>query len=69
MSFMIKDMNQKILITIFMQTNFQKLAIFVLNNLLCHSLLMDLGHNQQQHPTVHSGGVSRGRVRGCGCWR
>ena len=26
---------------------------------LRHSLLMDLGHNQQQHPTVHSGGVSR----------
>ena len=34
-----------------------------------HSLLMDLGHNQHQHPTVHSGGVSRGRVHGCGCWR
>ena len=26
---------------------------------LCHSLLMDLGHNQWQHLTVHSGGVSR----------
>ena len=26
---------------------------------LCHSLLMSLGHNQQQHLTVHSGGVSR----------
>ena len=26
---------------------------------LCHSLFMDLGHNQQQYPTVHSGGVSR----------
>ena len=24
---------------------------------LCHSLLMDPDHNQQQHPTVHSGGV------------
>ena len=32
-----------------------------------HSLLMDLGHDQQQHPIVHSWGVSRGRVRGCGC--
>ena len=29
-------------------------------------LLMDLGHDQQQHPTVHSGGVSRGMVRGGG---
>ena len=28
-----------------------------------------LGHNQQQRPTVHSVGVSRGRVRGCGCCR
>ena len=36
---------------------------------LRHSLLMDLGHTQQQHPTVHSEGVSRGRVPGCGCWR
>ena len=35
---------------------------------LCHPLMMDLGHDQQQHPTVHSGGVSRGRVRCCGCW-
>ena len=26
---------------------------------LRHSLLMNLGHNQHQHPTVHSGGVSR----------
>ena len=26
---------------------------------LCCSLLMDLGHNQQQHPTVNSGGVSK----------
>ena len=26
---------------------------------LHHSLLMDLGHNQQQHPAVHSGGVIR----------
>ena len=34
---------------------------------LCHSLLMDIGHNQQQHTTVHSGEVRRGRVRGCGC--
>ena len=22
-----------------------------------------------KQPTVHSGGVSRGRVHGCGCWR
>ena len=36
---------------------------------LCHSLFMDLGQDQHQHPTVHSGGVSRERVRGCGCWR
>ena len=34
---------------------------------LRHSLLMDLGYDQQQHPTAHSGGVSRRRVRGC--WR
>ena len=26
---------------------------------LRHSLFMDLGHNQQQHPIVHSWGVSR----------
>ena len=26
---------------------------------------MDLGHDQQQHPTVHTGGNSRGRVSGC----
>ena len=26
---------------------------------LCHSLLIDLGHNQQQHSIVHSGGGSR----------
>ena len=26
---------------------------------LCCSLLMDIGHNQQQHPTLDSGGVSR----------
>ena len=30
---------------------------------------MDLGKDQQHHPTVHSGGVRRRRVRGCGCWR
>ena len=29
---------------------------------------MDLGQDQQQHPAVHNGGVSRGRVRGCGRW-
>ena len=33
----------------------------------CHALLMDLDQDQQQHPAVHYGGVSRGRVRGCGC--
>ena len=26
---------------------------------LCHLLLMDLGQDQQQHPTVHSGGNIR----------
>ena len=25
----------------------------------CNSLLMGLGQDQQQHPTVHTGGVSR----------
>ena len=35
---------------------------------LRHLLLMDLCHKQQQHPTVHSGGVSRGKVCGYGCW-
>ena len=34
---------------------------------LCKSLLMGLGQDQQQHPSVHSGGVSR--VWRCGCWR
>ena len=29
---------------------------------------MDLGHDQQRHPTVHSKGISRGRVRGFGGW-
>ena len=33
------------------------------------SLLVDLCHDQQQHPTVDRGVVSRGRVRACGCWR
>ena len=33
-------------------------------------LIVDgLGQDQQLHPAVHTGGVSRGRVRGCGCWR
>ena len=32
-----------------------------------HTLLMDLGNNQQQHLTLYSGGDSRGRLRGCGC--
>ena len=32
-------------------------------------LLMDLGQDKQQHPAMHSGGVSSGRVRGCGCLR
>ena len=36
---------------------------------ICCSLLMDLGQYQQQYPTVHSGGISRGRVHGYGCWR
>ena len=31
------------------------------------SLLMDLGQDQQQHPTVHSVGIIRGMIRGCGC--
>ena len=26
----------------------------------CNSLLMGLGQDQQQHPTVHIGGISRG---------
>ena len=30
-------------------------------------LLMGLGPDQQQHPGGHTG-VSRWRVRGCGCW-
>ena len=36
---------------------------------LLHSLLMDLGQDQQKHPAVHSGGVSRRRVHSCGSWR
>ena len=36
--------------------------IFFVFLLCCCCLnVMDLGHNQQQHPTVQSGGVSRGR--------
>ena len=35
----------------------------------CYSLLIDLGQDQQQDPSVRSGGISRGRVRGRGCWR
>ena len=35
---------------------------------LSNSLLMNLGQDQLcNQPTVHSGGVSMGRVRGCGC--
>ena len=29
---------------------------------------MGLGQDQHLHPAVHSGGVSRGRVRVCGCF-
>ena len=35
---------------------------------LCGSLLLGLGQDQQQHPAVHTGGIGRGRVRGCECW-
>ena len=34
---------------------------------LCNSLLMYLGQDKQQHPAVHSGGVSRWGVCVCGC--
>ena len=34
----------------------------------CNSLLIGLGQDQPQHPAVHSGGISKGRVHGCGCW-
>ena len=27
---------------------------------LCHSMLLDIGQDHQEYPTVHSGGVSRG---------
>ena len=30
---------------------------------------MGLDQDQQQHPTVHTGGVRRSRVRGCNFWR
>ena len=36
---------------------------------LCNTLLIDLVQDHQQHPAVHSGGFSRGRVLGCGCCR
>ena len=42
-----------------------KLFFFGLRN----SLLIGLGQDQQQHPVVHNGGVSTGRICGCGCWR
>ena len=35
---------------------------------LHNSLLMGLGQDQQLHLAVLTGGVSRGRVRGCGCY-
>ena len=35
---------------------------------LCNSLLLGLGQDWEKHPAAHTGGVSRGRVRGCGCW-
>ena len=35
---------------------------------LCNLLFMGLGQDQQQHPDVNTEEVSRGRVRGCGCW-
>ena len=35
---------------------------------LCDSLLIGIGQDQQQHPAVHTGGVSRGRVCACGWW-
>ena len=36
---------------------------------LCDSFLMGLGKDEQKHPAVHTGGVSRGSVRGGGCWQ
>ena len=45
------------------------IRLYVVVHIFCcclfHSLLMDLGQDQQQYFPVHSGGVSRGRVRGC----
>ena len=37
---------------------------------ICHSLMMDLGHNHQQHLSVHSGGISIGGsvALAVGCW-
>ena len=32
-------------------------------------LIVDGCQDQQQHPAVHTGGVTRGSVCGCGCWR
>ena len=34
----------------------------------CHSLLIAPGQYEQQHPTVHSGGVSRGRASSSEFW-
>ena len=36
---------------------------------ICDSLLMDPGQDQQKHPAVHAGVLSRGRFSGCGCGR
>ena len=33
-----------------------------------NSLLMGLGQDQHQNRAVHTGAVSKGRVRGFGCW-
>ena len=35
---------------------------------LCNLLLMRLGQYQLQIPSVHAGGVSRGRISGFGRW-
>ena len=35
---------------------------------LINSLFMDLGQDQQQHPTVYIGEMSRGGVPGFGCY-
>ena len=36
---------------------------------LHNMVIMWISGDQEPHSAVHTGGVGRGKVRGCGCWR